>query len=210
VDEKKKAEQVIRQADDIKTLLRTKAFDSQKRIFVDDSTGLHLSQHTNILAILTDTYLGVVDGQVLMDNILNNPTLAKATVYFKFYLFEAMHHVGRADLIWPDLKLWHDMLDNGLTTFAEKPEPTRSDCHAWSSHPLYHFIASILGIRPIAPGCSALSIKPLLRNKVTPPLPEILGAKFNTVIGECSLYLQADNDKWDVNKKFPSGIVVSD
>ena len=64
-----------------------------------------MSQHTNIFAILTDTYLGVVDGQLLMDNILNNSTVAKATVYFKFYLFEAMYHIGRADLIWPDLEV---------------------------------------------------------------------------------------------------------
>jgi hypothetical protein len=190
--------------------LQKHAFDPQRKVFVDDPDGLTLSQHTNILAILTDTYNGIVDGQILLNNILNNQDIAKATVYFKFYLYEAMYHVGRADLIWSDLKLWHDMLDNGLTTFAEKPEPTRSDCHAWSSHPLYNFIASILGIRPMAPGCSTFSIKRLLKTETNPPMPEKLGVTFNTIAGKCYIRLNIDKDRCDIYKEFPSEVAISD
>ncbi|OHB52980.1 MAG: hypothetical protein A2Y10_03430 [Planctomycetes bacterium GWF2_41_51] len=205
-----RADQLEMQAKNIRDILRKKAFDPDRQIFIDEPSGLHLSQHTNILAILTDTYLGVVDGQILMDNILNNPIVVKATVYFKFYLYEAMYHIGRTDLIWPDLKLWHDMLDNGLTTFLEKPEPSRSDCHGWSSHPLYHFIASILGVRPKVPGCSSLTIKPLLNIKTNPPLPQILAAKFPTPNGDCYLRLTACKDGWDIYKEIPPEIATFD
>lgn len=203
------ADRLDREANAIRDILRKEAFDVKKRVFVDEPSGLHLSQHTNIFAILTDTYLGVVDGQVLLEKILDDSKFAKATVYFKFYLFEAMYHIKRADLIWPELRLWHDMLDKGLTTFAETSEPSRSDCHGWSSHPLYHFIASILGIRPTAPGCSEISIRPLLRTKTTPPLPEILGAKFTIADGDCYVRLKAHGDSWDVYKKFPPGIFTA-
>ncbi len=54
------------------------------------------------------------------------------------------------------------MLKMGLTTFAEKPEPARSDCHAWSASPNYDFLATICGIMPQDIGFSAVLIKPAL------------------------------------------------
>jgi hypothetical protein len=36
----------------------------------------------------------------------------------------------------------------GLTTWAEQPEPTRSDSHAWSAHPNFDFLTIVAGIRP--------------------------------------------------------------
>jgi alpha-L-rhamnosidase len=49
-----------------------------------------------------------------------------------------------------------------LTTFAEEPDPTRSDCHAWSSSPNYDFFATICGITPSKPGFAAVRIAPAL------------------------------------------------
>jgi hypothetical protein len=50
----------------------------------------------------------------------------------------------------------------GLTTWAEQPEPTRSDSHAWSAHPNLDFLTIVAGIRPKAPGFSSVSIEPHL------------------------------------------------
>ena len=47
-----------------------------------------------------------------------------------------------------------------MKTVLEQPEPTRSDCHAWGSHPMYHALASVAGIRPAAPGFAAVRIEP--------------------------------------------------
>jgi hypothetical protein len=52
------------------------------------------------------------------------------------------------------------MLDKGLTTFAENPDPTRSDCHAWSASPDYDFLATVAGIRPSSPGFKTVDIEP--------------------------------------------------
>src|SRR5690606_29500257 len=57
---------------------------------------------------------------------------------------------------------WHDMLALGLTTFAEKPEPTRSDCHAWSATPIYELLATVCGIEPASPGFATVRIAPHL------------------------------------------------
>ena len=42
------------------------------------------------------------------------------------------------------------------------PEPTRSDCHAWGAHPVYHYFATILGIRPASTGFATVRIEPQL------------------------------------------------
>ena len=206
--DQKRANQIDSQAKNIQNLLRKEAFDVKRQVFVDDSSGLYLSQHTNIFALLTDTYLGVVDGQILLGNILNNSIVAEATVYFKFYLYEAMYRIGRADLIWPDLKLWHDMLDNGLTTFAETPEPTRSDCHAWSVHPLYHFFASVIGVRPLTPGCEEMVIRPVCPVSSAVKLPDSMGGSFMTPYGRCKINLKASEGCWQIDADFPSDMKI--
>jgi hypothetical protein len=60
------------------------------------------------------------------------------------------------------LQPWHEMLARGLTTFAERPDPTRSDCHAWSASPNYEFLATVCGIEPAAPGFKTVRIEPHL------------------------------------------------
>ena len=54
------------------------------------------------------------------------------------------------------------MLDLGLTTWAETPEPTRSDSHAWSAHPNYDLLTTVAGVEPATPGFAAVRIQPHL------------------------------------------------
>jgi hypothetical protein len=58
------------------------------------------------------------------------------------------------------LKPWHEMVALGLTTWAEQPEPTRSDSHAWSAHPNFDLLTIVAGIRPKTPGFSTVTIEP--------------------------------------------------
>jgi hypothetical protein len=68
------------------------------------------------------------------------------------------------------------MLGLGLTTWAENPEPTRSDCHAWSAHPNFDLLATVAGIEPGAAGFREVAISPhlgpLRRLKATLPHPQ--------------------------------------
>jgi hypothetical protein len=72
------------------------------------------------------------------------------------------------------------MLSRGLTTFAEQPDPTRSDCHAWSASPVYDLLATVCGVGPASPGFATVKIEPHLgklkhaEGKVMHPKGEIL------------------------------------
>ena len=39
------------------------------------------------------------------------------------------------------------MIDLGCTTWCENPDSPRSECHGWSSAPLYEFSANVLGVK---------------------------------------------------------------
>ena len=54
------------------------------------------------------------------------------------------------------------MLDLGLTTWAEKPEPTRSDSHAWSAHPTVDLLRLVAGVEPASAGFRTVRIRPHL------------------------------------------------
>jgi alpha-L-rhamnosidase len=60
------------------------------------------------------------------------------------------------------MALWFELPALGFTTTPEQPEPSRSDCHAWGAHPLYHYFATVLGIRPTDPGFGTVEIHPQL------------------------------------------------
>jgi len=54
------------------------------------------------------------------------------------------------------------MVSLGLTTWAESPEPTRSDSHAWSAHPNFDLLTIVAGIRPANAGFKSVTIEPHL------------------------------------------------
>lgn len=136
-------------------------FDKIKGVIGDTPDKKHFSQHAIIMAILADA---VPQNQVkaLIDKLLNDKSLTQATFYFRFYLTQALKKVEMNDLYYANLSPWRDMLKIGLTTFAENPEPTRSDCHAWSSSPNYDFLATICGIMPDQAGFKKVLIRPAL------------------------------------------------
>jgi hypothetical protein len=70
------------------------------------------------------------------------------------------------------------MLRLGLSTWAENPEPTRSDCHAWSASPNYDLLTVVAGIRPGAPGFRKVRIEPHLRglHRLDASMPHAGGA----------------------------------
>jgi len=136
-------------------------WDETRRMFADTAAKRNFSQHANILAVLA----GAIEGEAareLMQRVAVDPSLTQCTTYFRFYLIRAMNQVGLGDEYLAMLGPWHDMLALGLTTFAEQPEPTRSDCHAWSASPLYEFLATVLGIEPASPGFGSVRIEPHL------------------------------------------------
>jgi hypothetical protein len=136
-------------------------FDATKNTLANTPEKKTFSQHAGIMAILTGAVPQPAVKKV-MNTILYDTSLSQATFYYRFYLNRALKQAGMADMYYSQLTPWHDMLKIGLTTFAENPEPTRSDCHAWSSSPNYDFFATICGIMPDAPGFRKVLIRPAL------------------------------------------------
>lgn len=119
------------------------------------------SQHAGIIAVLAGAIPTNKEQKVLL-TLMSDSTMSQATAYYRFYLMRALKKAGMADRYYSQLKPWRDMLALGLTTFAEKEEPTRSDCHAWSASPNYDFLATICGIMPGSPGFATVRIAPAL------------------------------------------------
>ncbi|HLA40999.1 MAG TPA: alpha-L-rhamnosidase C-terminal domain-containing protein, partial [Candidatus Glassbacteria bacterium] len=117
------------------------------------------SQHTNAMAVLVGL-LPEDKNAELMERVLSDRSLIQCTYYYRFYLVRALVKAGLANRYLDLLAPWQDMLDLRLTTFAEEPEPTRSDCHAWSASPLYEFLATVCGITPASPGFKRIRIEP--------------------------------------------------
>ena len=186
----------------IKNAVFDNCYDSNKGLIADSPEKLTFSQHANVLAILTNTFPQTADKAKIVKIILNDKELAQCTLYFKFYLFEALEKAGQADQFTALLNPWKEMLDHGLTTFAETPDPTRSDCHAWSASPVYYFLSLVSGIQPASPGFRSVKIEPHFGNlkNIDATLPHKLGAihvkldkdKSNPLSGKITLPIQLE------------------
>ena len=134
-------------------------WDEDRGLLADDVDHSSFSEHAQCLALLTDI-LDPEKADICLNHLLSDEDLHRATVYFSFYLFEVLRKHQRHDLLIEKLSFWKNLVDMGFKTPVEKPEPSRSDCHAWGSHPLFHFHTSLAGVRPDAPGFRSVRIAP--------------------------------------------------
>ena len=102
----------------------------------------------------------------MASKLLSDTTLAPASIYFKFYLHQALTKAGYGNDYLKWLDKWRENMQMGLTTWAETSElnDTRSDCHAWGASPNIEFFRIILGIDSDAAGFSKIKIEPHLGN----------------------------------------------
>lgn len=149
-------------ANTIRKAVYEHCFDQEKQLFADTPEKLQFSQHANVMAILTDA---VPAGQqaAVMQKVLADKSLTQCTIYYKFYLMNALKKAGMGNQYLNNISTWKSMLADGLTTFPEEDTPsTRSDCHAWSASPLIDFLSTVCGIEPAAPGFKSVKIEPHL------------------------------------------------
>jgi hypothetical protein len=126
------------------------------------------SQHSNLMGILTDAIPGEKQHSVMqtvLDASLSpertaSLDMALVSYHYQFFLSRALEKTGFGNKFIETLKPWREMLDRGLTTTPEYADPTRSDTHAWSAHPIYDLLTIVAGIRPSAPGFSKVRIAP--------------------------------------------------
>jgi alpha-L-rhamnosidase len=167
--------------------IRKLCWNDSYGLIADTPAQKDYSQHANILSVWLDVIPKEKQKEVLSKILSSSdpeftssrpvPQMTAATYYFRFYLARALDHAGLGDSYLNLLKPWHDMVKLGLTTWAEQPEPTRSDSHAWSAHPNFDFLTIVAGIRPKAAAFSKVSIEPHLGalHHVTAAMPTPAG-----------------------------------
>ena len=173
--EEKKALKYHDLAASIKIAVYKNCFDERRGLLADTPLMQEFSQHTNIFGVLTSTFPQEKVPDVI-NTILHDVNLIQTTIYFKFYLFEALKKADMGNLYLDQLGPWYDMIGEGLTTFEEGDFDDRSDCHAWGSSPLYHFMSIVGGVSSIEPGFKKVEIKPafgkLNEIKISIPHPD--------------------------------------
>lgn len=174
-------------------------WDSRKGLLADTYEKKTFSQHANILGILTNGIPNLSQKEVL-GKILKDTSLTPVTYYFAFYLFEALKQLKEGDRFLDMLQPWYTMLNNGLTTFAEGPEPVRSDCHAWSASPNYEFLSLICGISPALPGLKKVNIEPY------PGKLNFIEGKMPVPQGTISISMKKANNNWKAVIELPANV----
>ena len=134
-------------------------WDEARGLYADDLEHQNWSEHAQCLAILS----GLMPNdhrERAAKGLLETPDLARTTIYFSHYLLETLRELGQMEAFFARLRPWNELVENGLKTTVEMPEPTRSDCHAWGAHPLFHYFATLAGVRPTAPGFASVRVAP--------------------------------------------------
>jgi alpha-L-rhamnosidase len=163
--------------------IRTLCWSSRYHLFADTPAGNHFSQHANAMAVWLDVaprldQHRIVTRILFVNHTDNSPAISPASYYYSFYVARALQHANMGDEYIHQLQPWRNMIALGLTTWAEQPEPTRSDSHAWSSHPNFDLLNIVAGIQSASLGFRTVRIAPSLGtlHRLTASYPHPKGA----------------------------------
>jgi hypothetical protein len=196
---KRQAAEFREEAATLRSTVRQIYWDSSRQLFADTPAKKEFSQQANSLAVLAQAIKGD-DARRLVNRVLSDSSLTQSTYYFRHYLHSAVNQVGEGDRYLDLLGEWDKMLALGLTTWAETSEPSRSDCHAWSSSPNFELFHTVLGIDSAAPGFNRVSIHPQL-GKLTQASGSIPHPK-----GEIAVSLKLVGGKLNAEVRLPKDV----
>jgi len=176
-------------------------WNADRKLFADTREKDVYSQHANTLAILT----GVISGneaKAMAGKLLSDSSLAPASIYFQYYLNQALIKAGFGNDYLKWLDKWRENISMGLTTWAEISEidQARSDCHAWGASPNIEFYRTVLGIDSDAPGFKRIKIEPHLGTLKN------LNGKIPHPNGVISVRYEHINNKLKARIELPRGI----
>lgn len=203
VGKKQIAENLKKEEENLKYAINT--YCRGKNGMYQDGPGHSVySQHCQVFAILTETVSLEEGKKYLLETLVNKAAYAQCSVAMMYYLFRALEKCNlyeQTQRLWDS---WKIMLYNHMTTCAEDPLQSRSDCHAWGALALYEFPSVILGVRPLAPGYSKFEIRPY-----TKYLSEASGSVI-TPIGKISVRWEKVNDSVYLEVDLPAEFKLID
>ena len=146
------------QATSAREAIRAQFWDGARGLFRDCPDEPLFSQHGNAWAILC----GAAEDwqQALVAPRLLDADLSPASFFGLHAVGRALLRAGLPALTEAYLAPWREMLDAGLTTWAEESTYWRSLCHAWSASPMLLLVEEALGVRPLEPGFARILVEP--------------------------------------------------
>jgi hypothetical protein len=151
----------------VRSGLYSQCWSADHGMLADTPDRNHFSQQANILGVLLDVIPREQQKDVMQKVMAIEPgttpggTLS-ASYYFRFYLARALEHTGMADEYIDSIAPWRKLLPLHFSTWPEVPGESRSDSHAWTSHPIYDLLSIVAGVEPASPGFATLRVAPHL------------------------------------------------
>ncbi|MGY4384100.1 alpha-L-rhamnosidase [Pedobacter sp. UYP24] len=150
----------------LKLIYNQTFFDVATGLYKDGDTTGHSSLHTNMFAV----DFGLVPDQQLQKvvDFIKSRGMA-SSVYGAHFLMESLYEGGSADyalslLCSGDIRSWYNMIRVGSTITLEawdnKFKPNQDWNHAWGAAPANIISRKLIGVEPLTPGCSEITIKP--------------------------------------------------
>ena len=140
-------------------------YDHEVGLYRNKPSVREYSQHTTLWAILSGAVSGKEAGKLIDRTFDGQVPVATCTFSMSHYMFRALELAGRYDAYAArQLQGWETMLDLHCTTWCENPDDPRSECHGWSSAPIYEFSSMVLGVYPTDEGYKSVRIKPYVNS----------------------------------------------
>jgi alpha-L-rhamnosidase len=160
-----RAERYQARAEHVRSGLYGQCWSGERGLLADTPDKKNFSQQANILGVLYDVVPKERRNEVLRQMLAVEPGttpngVLSASYYFRYYLARALEHTGTADLYLSSIDPWRKLLPLHFSTWPEIPGDTRSDSHAWTSHPIYDLLTLVAGIEPASPGFATVRIAP--------------------------------------------------
>ncbi|MFV0400753.1 MAG: alpha-L-rhamnosidase C-terminal domain-containing protein [Oscillospiraceae bacterium] len=152
-------EQLLEEHDRLAEAVNRTVWDEETSLYRDAPGNTTRSQQAQLWAVLSECVQGE-EAHRLMKRSMEDTSLLQCSYVMSFYLFRALEKAEayRHSTDW--WRKWTSLLPLGVTTWPEDDVSNRSECHAWSSLPLYEFPAMSLGIRPEGPGYRTVLVAP--------------------------------------------------
>lgn len=199
------AEQHRARATQVRSAIHDKCWVASRGLLADNPDQKVFSQQSNLLGVLYDVIPKDQQQAVMRKMLAIEPGttpdgVMSASYYFRFYLARALDHAGMGDDYLASIDPWRKLLPLHFSTWPETPEPTRSDSHAWSAHPIYDLLTLVAGIEPASPGFATVRIAPHLGS-----LPG-LRASYPAPAGMIQVEYRKSGAALDATITLPSGL----
>ena len=177
-------------------------YDEKEQFYVDVPGYNTYSEHTAVWAVLCGAVTGEEAVELMERSFAKD--VSRASFSFNYYMFRALEKTGLYKKYSPKtFEGWYEMYENGCTVWCEKPNNCRSECHGWSSAPLYEYSAMVMGVQPTSNGFKTVMIKPELSefDKLDGAVP--------TPLGDIKIRWENKNGVSEFETELPKGVTAT-